>query len=713
MLLAQVLKGATRGCAKIAWRGLCAATLVVCASLSAIAAPTDVILVLDNSGSMRQNDPNFLLKRAVSKFVTELQQDTRVGMIIFDQKVAYPIPLDELNVESRGAIQSALEAVDYRGQLTNSPAAIERAIYELKSTARDAAAKVIIFMTDGIVDTGDAEADNEKTKWMREELAADAADSGIKVFGIAFTENADFFLIQSLAKKTNGEYFRALTPEDLVGVFSSVHSKLAEPPPPPVVVPAPVVQPPPTATCLDGLVAEERAMMEESAPGAGMTAEELCREMMAPMPDDTQTVGPAQVVIDEDETIGLVVVIAVAGIVLLLVVIVVVLLLRRGRAVAPPDALAPAPVPDAFINDVNNITGDVATKIGSKPLLIGRVAGTDPAHLDYFVVDKGTIGRRHALIQYRDYSFWVADQGSVNGTFLNGERIENERQLKHGDRVKFHKYEFEFSMPEMDDAGHTVFADPNDPAMIGEATMIGSIADSADHDGDMTAEVASDDVFEGATALPPSAAQDSDDDLFDDATSLSARSRADALAGDDEDGFDVDDDDEEVSTGADVFGDEDATSQPQSAFDAEASAFFDEDALAQTNDPMAMDDLSEEPTAMPQNQSGPEEEDSSESSTLRPGEVYADDELNATADISLDEFMQTDSFEVPLPGIDEDDSEDATLMPEQVAAPRDSQPAIDDVFDITGDRTIPPGAPLADDDDDDDEDSESPTKFHS
>jgi hypothetical protein len=75
--------------------------------------------------------------------------------------------------------------------------------------------------------------------------------------------------------------------------------------------------------------------------------------------------------------------------------------------------------------------------------------------------------------------------------------------------------------------------------------------------------------------------------------------------------------------------------------------------------------------------------------------------------------MQTDSFEVPVPGIDEDDSEDATLMPDQVAAPSDSQPAIDEVFDITGDRTVPPGAALADDDEDDDDDSESPTKFHS
>ncbi len=108
-------------------------------------------------------------------------------------------------------------------------------------------------MTDGIVDTGAPDRDLEKSKWLREDLAPDAADNGIKIFGIAFTEGADFQLIQSIAQKTEGEYYRALTAADLQNVFEQIDKIINTPPEPepaPEVVqvvsvieaPAPVVQ---------------------------------------------------------------------------------------------------------------------------------------------------------------------------------------------------------------------------------------------------------------------------------------------------------------------------------------------------------------------------------------------------------------------------------------------------------------------------------------
>lgn len=350
---------------RLAFTAACCLAALALSLPAQSAVPTDVILVLDNSGSMRENDPEFLAKSAVSKFVSALGAETRAGIVIFDQKVNYAVPLTELIVTSRGAIQRSLENIDYRGQFTDSPAAIERAIYELKTNAREDVAKVIIFMTDGIVDTGKPEVDAEKTRWMREDLAADAADSGIKVFAIAFTQNADFMLIQSLAKQTGGAYFRALAPEDLAKVFVDVNDILEAPPPEPIVT-STAVAPTAQGSCMAGLVPDEQAAFEKMAAEAGIPAEQLCRELTGE-PEGTVVVVPPHQQPAEDDLLGLIIVLALAAIILLIIVAIVIVVIRKRR---------PA---------------------------VQHAATADPAHLDYFVVNKGTIGRRHAMIKYRDF----------------------------------------------------------------------------------------------------------------------------------------------------------------------------------------------------------------------------------------------------------------------------------------------------------------------
>ncbi|MEA3482152.1 MAG: vWA domain-containing protein, partial [Pseudomonadota bacterium] len=196
----------------------------------------DVVLVLDNSGSMKKNDPQFLTKYAVTEFINNLDESTRASIIIFDQDVRTAVPLTEISSSSRQGLLDSLSQINYRGLYTNSPAAIESAIYDLKNNAREDARKVIVFMTDGIVDTGNADRDLEKTKWLKEDLAADAADADIRIFGIAFTENADFELIQSLAQNTDGEYYRALLADDLHKVFSNLNTLINEPDEPEVTI---------------------------------------------------------------------------------------------------------------------------------------------------------------------------------------------------------------------------------------------------------------------------------------------------------------------------------------------------------------------------------------------------------------------------------------------------------------------------------------------
>ncbi len=387
----------------------------------------DVVLVLDNSGSMKQNDPQFLTKFAVTEFINNLDETTRAAIVIFDQDVRMAVPLTEITSTSRQVLLDSLSQINYKGLFTNSPAAIESAIYDLKNNGREKARKVIVFMTDGIVDTGNAARDLEKTKWLKEDLAADAAEAGIKIFGVAFTENADFELIQSLAQNTDGEYYRALLAADLQNVFSKLNTLINEPDAPEV-----ILQPEPRII---------EKIVERPAPPA---PEPIIIEV---------PVAKSQAADESEQKRSILILIALA--VLILAVIAMVLMLLRGSKSKSRDEET---AQEAYLNDIHSVTNTAAFALGNKPTMLGRVAGKDTDYLNYFVIPETTIGRRHALIEYKDFSYWIIDQGSINGTFVNDRAVTSEVRLKHGDMIRLHKIEFEFVMPEMADTGMTVIS---------------------------------------------------------------------------------------------------------------------------------------------------------------------------------------------------------------------------------------------------------------
>jgi len=188
----------------------------------------------------------------------------------------------------------------------------------------------------------------------------------------------------------------------------------------------------------------------------------------------------------KEERVRSTIMIVAAAILFITLLAIVYLMLRRGRDVA---GASNEVVSEAFINDINNYTGCSQYQLGQKPTMFGRVAGKDTEHLNFLVIPESTVGRRHALIEYKDYGFWISDQGSINGTFVNDKLISSEVCLKHGDKIRLHKFEFEFVMPEMDDAGMTVVSNTSfsgQPDIAEAATVLqGAAAAAAPDDANL------------------------------------------------------------------------------------------------------------------------------------------------------------------------------------------------------------------------------------
>jgi hypothetical protein len=58
-------------------------------------------------------------------------------------------------------------------------------------------------------------------------------------------------------------------------------------------------------------------------------------------------------------------------------------------------------------------------------------------------LDDVTVSRRHAILVRRDSGYFIEDQGSLNGTFVNRRRVES-AQLEDGDEVQIGKYRMTF-----------------------------------------------------------------------------------------------------------------------------------------------------------------------------------------------------------------------------------------------------------------------------
>lgn len=88
------------------------------------------------------------------------------------------------------------------------------------------------------------------------------------------------------------------------------------------------------------------------------------------------------------------------------------------------------------------LTGAYGSETVEAPLTgavtrIGRGVSAD-VHLDH-----PTVSRRHALIVRREATLVLLDDRSMNGTWLNGERI-SEAVLSDGDRIQLGAVELSF-----------------------------------------------------------------------------------------------------------------------------------------------------------------------------------------------------------------------------------------------------------------------------
>ena len=395
------------------------------AALDETSKRVDVVFVLDNSGSMRENDPDFLTRESVMDFASALASDPkidgRIAVVLFDGRSRLALGLTPVEAATTDDfLRQALDQLDFSGQRTNGPAGIERALYELRQNGRDGARRAIVFLTDGKIDTGDRQKDLEAAAWLRDDLAKEAETAGVRIFGVAFTDAADYQLMQTLARRTQARYFRAFQAGELADIVDEVLASLGQ------------------DDFYDLALADARPI----SPATGTTPS--IPNVASGPPTDESGTGP-----------GLLGLIPVA-----LLLVAGALYWRRRTADRPIDPVAAQAAqemdaPAAQLLDVGGQLGEAgrAIPLAQGPTRIGR----DP-HND-IVLDDDTISSEHAVIEVHGGRYWLEDRRSTNGTRLGDKRLEPDQrvQLKGGDHIRLADIDLMFVLTGYVPGGATLF----------------------------------------------------------------------------------------------------------------------------------------------------------------------------------------------------------------------------------------------------------------
>lgn len=197
----------------------------------------DIVMAIDISGSMLAKDlkPNRMeaLKKVAQSFVMNRPND-RIGLVLYASEAYTKSPV----TSDKKVILDALESVKYDKILQDGTAigvGLATAINRLKDSK--AKSRIVILLTDGVNNAG----------FVEPQTASDIAKQyGIKVYTIgigtngnamfpyAIAPNGDFLykmmpvvidekLLQNIATKSGGKYFRATSNEKLETIYNVIN----------------------------------------------------------------------------------------------------------------------------------------------------------------------------------------------------------------------------------------------------------------------------------------------------------------------------------------------------------------------------------------------------------------------------------------------------------------------------------------------------------
>ena len=178
---------------------------------------TSYIFILDESGSMANNDPMCERYSAVNELMSAMNPDVKYAAYAFADEC---IQIRDMKAISEGSLERPSDVKDRVGELTYIRKALQFVYQDIQSGVIDCGKNPqVILLTDGIA--------NDMSTFFGalsdgKEIVDKYASAGITISTVGLSGNVDHKLMEKIAEATTGSYVRVDNAAQLAQGFSTV-----------------------------------------------------------------------------------------------------------------------------------------------------------------------------------------------------------------------------------------------------------------------------------------------------------------------------------------------------------------------------------------------------------------------------------------------------------------------------------------------------------
>ncbi|MDL1162755.1 VWA domain-containing protein [Yersinia pestis] len=179
----------------------------------------DIVLVIDNSGSMNETDPNQDRYTAAKNLINRMDEDNRVSVMVFDHATTLLQPFTRVkNQETKDEIIAEIDGLAATDCGTDISLALEDTMSHIQESQDAGRSAMVIMLSDGFSET---DHDRVLADYKQQQIA-------VNTIGLSLVNPDGAQLLQTIAAETGGQYYDVQNAADLSFIFQKIYNDVGD-----------------------------------------------------------------------------------------------------------------------------------------------------------------------------------------------------------------------------------------------------------------------------------------------------------------------------------------------------------------------------------------------------------------------------------------------------------------------------------------------------